>query len=106
MHGLPNQTVEDAVFDISQAIAMKPTHISWYQLTIEPNTLFAVKTPTLPDENTLESIETLGKDLLAKADFDQYEVSAYAKNKNDPYITQITGVLVTILVLVLVLTVK
>ncbi|MCL4111828.1 UNVERIFIED_CONTAM: hypothetical protein GTU68_018084 [Idotea baltica] len=81
MHGLPNQTIEDAVFDISQAIAMKPTHISWYQLTIEPNTLFAVKTPTLPDENTLESIEMLGKDLLAKADFDQYEVSAYAKNK-------------------------
>lgn len=81
MHGLPNQTVEEAIFDISEAIVMKPTHISWYQLTIEPNTLFAVKTPTLPDESTLENIEILGKDLLAKAGFVQYEVSAYAKNK-------------------------
>lgn len=81
MHGLPNQSVEDAMFDISQAITMKPTHISWYQLTIEPNTLFAVKTPTLPDENTLEEIETLGKKSLGEASFSQYEVSAYAKNK-------------------------
>ncbi len=79
MHGLPNQSVEDGIFDISQAIAMKPTHISWYQLTIEPNTLFAVKTPTLPNEQTLENIETLGKKLLTHAGFNQYEVSAYAK---------------------------
>ena len=79
MHGLPNQNVADGLNDISQAIAMQPTHISWYQLTIEPNTLFAVKTPTLPDEQTLEEIETLGKKLLAHAGFNQYEVSAYAK---------------------------
>jgi oxygen-independent coproporphyrinogen-3 oxidase len=59
---------------------MQPTHISWYQLTIEPKTLFAVKTPTLPNEQTLEEIETLGKKLLASVGFDQYEVSAYAKN--------------------------
>ena len=79
MHGLPNQSVEDGIFDISQAIAMQPTHISWYQLKIEPNTLFAVKTPALPNEQTLEDIETLGKKLLSHANFRQYEVSAYAK---------------------------
>ena len=79
MHGLPNQSVADGLSDISQAIAMQPTHISWYQLTIEPNTIFAVKTPTLPDEQTLEDIEVLGKKLLAHAGFNQYEVSAYAK---------------------------
>jgi len=81
MHGLPNQTTADGLNDISQAIAMQPTHISWYQLTIEPNTLFAVKTPTLPNEQTLEEIEILGKKLLASAGFNQYEVSAYAKGR-------------------------
>ncbi|AJC48252.1 radical SAM family heme chaperone HemW [Allofrancisella guangzhouensis] len=80
MHGLPDQSLEDGIFDISQAIAMQSTHISWYQLTIEPNTLFAVKPPILPDETTLEKIEISGKTLLEQAGFKQYEVSAYAKN--------------------------
>lgn len=79
MHGLPNQNLEDGIFDISQAIAMEPTHISWYQLTIEPNTLFAAKPPKLPDEETLENIEITGKKLLQKAGYNQYEISAYAK---------------------------
>ncbi len=79
MQGIPNQTTEDGLNDISQAITMKPTHISWYQLTIEPNTLFEIKTPTLPNEQTLEEIDTLGKKLLSHAGFNQYEVSAYAK---------------------------
>ncbi|AJI53369.1 radical SAM family heme chaperone HemW [Francisella philomiragia] len=81
MHGLPNQSFEDGIFDISQAIAMQPTHISWYQLTIEPNTLFAAKPPKLPDEETLEQIEITGKKLLQEAGYYQYEISAYAKNK-------------------------
>jgi len=80
MHGLPNQSVEDGVFDISQAIAMEPTHISWYQLTIEPNTLFAARPPKLPDEETLEDIEISGKKLLQESGYQQYEVSAYAKD--------------------------
>ncbi|AIT09458.1 coproporphyrinogen III oxidase [Candidatus Francisella endociliophora] len=80
MHGLPNQNLEDGIFDISQAIAMQPTHISWYQLTIEPNTLFAAKPPILPNEETLENIEIAGKKLLQQAGYDQYEISAYAKN--------------------------
>ncbi|OIN83025.1 radical SAM family heme chaperone HemW [Francisella sp. TX07-6608] len=80
MHGLPNQRFDDGIFDITQAIAMQPTHISWYQLTIEPNTLFAAKPPKLPDEEILESIEIAGKEALAHAGFKQYEVSAFAKN--------------------------
>ncbi|AEI35521.1 radical SAM family heme chaperone HemW [Francisella salina] len=80
MHGLPNQSFEDGIFDISQAITMKPTHISWYQLTIEPNTLFAAKPPKLPDEETLEQIEITGKKLLQQSGYYQYEISAYAKD--------------------------
>lgn len=79
MHGLPNQSVEDACYDIQTAIELKPTHLSWYQLTIEPNTVFYSKPPTLPDEDTLWEIEEQGKALLAKAGYEQYEVSAYAK---------------------------
>jgi oxygen-independent coproporphyrinogen-3 oxidase len=79
MHGLPGQTVEEGVDDLRQAIALNPTHLSWYQLTIEPNTLFAAKPPTLPDERVLGGLETQGKSLLAAEGFDQYEVSAYAK---------------------------
>ena len=80
MHGLPNQSLDDGIFDISQAISSEPTHISWYQLTIEPNTLFAVKNPKLPDEIVLENIELAGKELLANAAFKQYEISAFAKD--------------------------
>ncbi|QIW10873.1 radical SAM family heme chaperone HemW [Francisella sp. LA112445] len=80
MHGLPNQSFDDGIFDISEAIAMQPTHVSWYQLTIEPNTLFAARPPKLPDEETLENIEITGKKLLDDSGYKQYEISAYAKN--------------------------
>ena len=50
MHGLPNQTLEEALDDLRQAIKLAPPHLSWYQLTIEPNTMFAYRPPTLPDE--------------------------------------------------------
>ena len=79
MHGLPNQSKEDALFDLNEAIKLKPKHISWYQLTIEPNTPFAAKPPILPNDNILESIEISGKQLLEKNDFKQYEISAFAK---------------------------
>ncbi|WP_116964486.1 radical SAM family heme chaperone HemW [Fastidiosibacter lacustris] len=81
MHGLPNQSVGDAIYDLNQAIALEPTHLSWYQLTLEPNTPFAVKPPKLPDEDLLYEIETQGKALIGEQGFDQYETSAYAKCK-------------------------
>jgi len=81
MHGLPNQSINDGLFDIQEAIKLKPTHISWYQLTIEPNTLFASRPPKLPDEDVLEKIELGGKEILSKSDFSQYEVSAFAKDR-------------------------
>jgi oxygen-independent coproporphyrinogen-3 oxidase len=79
MHGLPEQTVADAVADLQQAIALEPTHISWYQLTLEPNTLFYVQPPILPDDEKLWDIQTAGQALLAQKHYQQYEVSAYAQ---------------------------
>ncbi|EWH11994.1 oxygen-independent coproporphyrinogen III oxidase [Catenovulum agarivorans DS-2] len=80
MHGLPNQSVENALYDLEQAIACDPQHISWYQLTIEPNTLFASKPPTLPDDDVLWDIQQQGQALLAQHGYTQYEISAYAKD--------------------------
>ncbi|TNF69265.1 MAG: radical SAM family heme chaperone HemW [Gammaproteobacteria bacterium] len=80
MHGLPNQNTKDALFDLSEAIKLSPTHLSWYQLTLEPNTQFERQPPLLPDEAILEAIELQGKALLAENQFKHYEVSAYAKN--------------------------
>jgi len=79
MHGLPGQNVANALSDLEQAIALAPPHISWYQLTIEPNTAFASKPPTLPEDEVLWDIYEQGGRLLARAGYEQYEVSAYAK---------------------------
>lgn len=79
MHGLPNQTVEQALADLQQAIALAPPHLSWYQLTIEPNTLFASRPPRLPDDDALWEIFEQGHQLLTAAGYQQYETSAYAK---------------------------
>ena len=79
MHGLPDQTLAQALDDLRQVIALDPPHISWYQLTIEPNTLFASKPPELPDDDTLWDIYQQGHQLLEAAGYRQYEVSAYAK---------------------------
>ncbi|MCX4026685.1 radical SAM family heme chaperone HemW [Spartinivicinus marinus] len=79
MHGLPNQTVEQALVDINTAIAAEPTHISWYQLTIEPNTVFFSKPPKLPVDDLLWDIQQAGQALLAQQNYQQYEVSAYSK---------------------------
>ena len=79
MHGLPNQSVEDALSDLSQAIALAPTHLSWYQLTIEPNTQFSSKPPILPNEDVLWEIQQQGHKLLTESGYHQYEISAYAK---------------------------
>lgn len=78
MHGLPDQTPEESLNDLAQAIKHKPTHLSWYQLTIEPNTFFYKNTPVLPDEDALEMIEQQGLILLNENNFNRYEISAYA----------------------------
>ncbi len=79
MHGLPDQSIEDALSDLRIAIAQQPTHLSWYQLTMEPNTLFWSQPPTLPEDDTLWDIQEAGQQLLAEHGYLQYEVSAYAR---------------------------
>jgi oxygen-independent coproporphyrinogen-3 oxidase len=79
MHGLPNQSLENALDDLKTAIALNPTHLSWYQLTIEPNTPFHSKPPTLPADETLWDIQDQGVKLLEDAGYKQYEISAYSK---------------------------
>ena len=79
MFGLPGQTVEQALADMRTAMALRPTHLSAYQLTIEPNTLFHARPPTLPDDDITWDMQNLLQTELAAADYRQYEVSAYAR---------------------------
>lgn len=79
MHGLPHQTLNQALDDLHTAIDLEPTHISWYQLTIEPNTVFYNKPPRLPDDEQLSDIQDAGEVLLKNNGYVQYEVSAFAK---------------------------
>ncbi|MBO2670051.1 radical SAM family heme chaperone HemW [Shewanella algae] len=79
MHGLPNQSFEEAMADIDTAAALNPPHLSWYQLTIEPNTLFHSRPPQLPDDEALWHIYEQGQQRLAALGYQQYEISAYAK---------------------------
>jgi len=79
MHGLPDQSLAEALDDLKQAIALNPPHLSWYQLTIEPNTLFGSRPPVLPDDDSLWDIFEQGDALLRAAGYQQYETSAYAK---------------------------
>lgn len=78
MHGLPEQSLEAAKEDLTTALSFSPPHVSWYQLTIEPNTLFYKTKPVLPDEHTLAAIEQVGLNLLK--DYQHYEISAFAKD--------------------------
>ncbi|MDN3652095.1 radical SAM family heme chaperone HemW [Thalassotalea ponticola] len=80
MHGLEQQSINGALDDLRQAIALQPDHLSWYQLTIEPNTSFYSKPPTLPADDVLWDIQEQGFALLAEAGYQQYEVSAFAKS--------------------------
>lgn len=82
MFGLPEQTLDDALFDLETAINLQPTHISWYQLTIEPKTAFYKQTPTLPAETSILTIWRHGQKLLKSSGYKQYEISAYCKNNN------------------------
>ena len=80
MHGLPNQSRAEAINDLETAINTGASHISWYQLTIEPNTAFYSKPPILPMEDKLAEIQDLGQHTLVNAGFAQYEISAFARN--------------------------
>lgn len=81
MHGLPSQRLAEALADLQQAIDLGVPHISWYQLTIEPNTVFFRNTPVLPDEDTLVDIFEQGSQLLQANGYQQYEVSAWTLAK-------------------------
>ncbi|RVU85556.1 radical SAM family heme chaperone HemW [Leucothrix sargassi] len=80
MFGLPQQSTENALEDLQQAIACNPTHLSWYQLTLEPNTLFHHQPPKLPEHEALWEMQQAGQALLSQHNYEQYEVSAYSRS--------------------------
>ncbi|WP_352309893.1 radical SAM family heme chaperone HemW [Psychrobacter sp. W2-37-MNA-CIBAN-0211] len=84
MHGLPQQSLTEALNDIQTAHNAGATHISWYQLTIEPNTVFYRSQPILPDEDSLADIEQAGQALLQQLGYDNYEVSAWSGASDKP----------------------
>jgi oxygen-independent coproporphyrinogen-3 oxidase len=79
MYALPEQTLAGAIADVERAIALRPTHLSHYQLTLEPNTAFAAKPPSLPDDELGWDMQDACQARLAEAGFPQYETSAYAQ---------------------------
>ncbi len=79
MYALPGQTLEEAQRDVQIACALTPSHISYYQLTLEPGTVFHSRPPVLPDEDAAWQIQLAGQTLLKDSGFAQYEVSAYAR---------------------------
>jgi len=79
MFGLPGQTPDQALQDLSTAMDLEPAHLSWYQLTLEPNTYFHRHPPVLPDDEVLWAMQRRGQVQLAARDYTQYEVSAYAR---------------------------
>ncbi len=81
MFGLPQQTNQQMQHDIETAIGLQPNHISFYQLTLEPNTFFYKYPPPLPEHDQIYLGQKKCQQLLAKAGYLQYEISAYAKNK-------------------------
>lgn len=84
MHGLPQQMMDEALTDIRMAHEAGATHISWYQLTIEPNTVFYRSQPILPDEDNLADIEQAGQALLEDLGYSNYEVSAWVGTSDKP----------------------
>jgi putative oxygen-independent coproporphyrinogen III oxidase len=80
MYALPGQTLAEALDDVRVASSLQPTHISYYQLTLEPGTVFHARPPVLPDEEAAWQIQLAGQAMLAEAGYAQYEVSAYAQD--------------------------
>ena len=83
MYGLPNQSLEAAKADVETALSFKTPHLSFYNLTLEPNTYFASFPPKLPSDDEIDAIFEQNLDLLAKAGYKRYEVSAYAKKDQE-----------------------
>ena len=84
MYGLPGQDVDGALSDLRAAIALAPSHLSWYQLTLEANTVFAARPPPgMPDADLSGDIQDAGQALLAAHGYEQYEVSAYARDRQE-----------------------
>jgi oxygen-independent coproporphyrinogen-3 oxidase len=79
MYGLPGQDSRQSLADLRTAIALEPGHLSWYELTLEPNTEFYRRPPQLPQELAMDSIELSGRELLHNAGYQRYEISAYAR---------------------------
>jgi oxygen-independent coproporphyrinogen-3 oxidase len=83
MYGLPGQPVAAAMLDLERAAALQPQHLSWYHLTLEPNTVFHARPPAgIPDQEKSAEIQDQGQALLADLAYEQYEVSAYARDRN------------------------
>jgi oxygen-independent coproporphyrinogen-3 oxidase len=78
MHGLPGQDPKDALADLEAALAWQPPHLSWYQLTLEPNTEFYSRPPDLPEDDDLAEIQDRGAALLTAYGMSRYEVSAWS----------------------------
>lgn len=79
MYGVPGDEPGAAVADLEEALALEPAHLSWYQLTLEPNTHFERHPPELPEDDTVIAIEESGRKLLANRGFERYEISAHAR---------------------------
>ncbi|MDX1609270.1 MAG: radical SAM family heme chaperone HemW [Halofilum sp. (in: g-proteobacteria)] len=79
MYALPGQDIDAALADLDAALAWEPPHLSWYQLTLEPNTVFWSRPPALPDADAAADIESAGLECLAAAGLARYEVSAFAR---------------------------
>jgi oxygen-independent coproporphyrinogen-3 oxidase len=80
MYALPGDDVDGSLADLAAAIALGPPHLSWYQLTLEPNTAFHRRPPALPAEHLALEMEQRGRELLASNGFERYEVSAYTRD--------------------------
>ncbi|WP_133126710.1 radical SAM family heme chaperone HemW [Legionella nagasakiensis] len=79
MHGLPNQTLKEGINDLQTALSYQPEHLSWYQLTIEPNTVFYNAPPKLPTEEITYTLEEEGLKLLKSNGYERYEISAFSQ---------------------------
>jgi putative oxygen-independent coproporphyrinogen III oxidase len=79
MYGLPTQTLQEALADVDAALALAPTHISHYQLTLEPGTVFYHRPPPLPDSDATWQMQLDCQERLAAHGYEHYEVSAYAR---------------------------
>ncbi len=80
MFGLPNQDIESGLSDLQEAMIFEPVHLSWYQLTIEPNTVFYKQPPKLPQQDLIFDLQTEGIAYLNSHGLSNYEISAYGKS--------------------------